>query len=75
MVADDVFASEIEKIKNEKEVSYIDAVLLWCEEHQCEVESVAHTIKADPVLKEKLLWEAANAHLLKVSTPTGNTLL
>lgn len=59
------FVREIERIKNSKNTSYIDAVVLFCEKHNYEVDSVALLIKKDPVLKSKIKDEAETSNLLK----------
>ena len=73
-MTDEVFAYAIENIKNSKGISYIDAVLLWCEDNDYEVETAANLVKSDPVLKLKIAYEAESAHLLKSQANTGNTL-
>ena len=59
------FVREIEKIKSSKNINYIDAVVLFCEKHEYEIESVALLIKKDPVLRSKIKDEAELANLLK----------
>ena len=63
----EAFASEIEKICVSKNVPYIDAIVLWCEKHNYEIESAALLIKKDPVLKAKIKVEAENLNALKQS--------
>lgn len=59
------FANEIEELCYMKDIPYMDGVLLWCEKHSYEVESVALLIKKDPVLRAKIKLEAESANLLK----------
>ena len=61
------FAEEIEKLKKTKDINYIDAVVLFCENHGYEIESVAMLIKKDPVLNSKIRNEAELSNLLKNS--------
>lgn len=68
----DLFVKEIEKIKNTKNLTYIDSVVLFCERHGYEIESVALLIKKDPVLRAKIKDEAEHSNLLK--TKGGNRL-
>ena len=50
----ELFVKEIEKLKISKNMNYIDAVVLFCERHGYEIESVALLIKKDPVLSAKI---------------------
>jgi C4-type Zn-finger protein len=61
------FAEEIEKLKKVKGINYIDAVILFCENHGYEVESIAMLVKKDPVLISKIKNEAELSNLLKNS--------
>ncbi len=61
------FAEEIEKLKKTKSINYIDAVILFCENHGYEIESIAMIIKKDPVLISKIKNEAELSNLLKNS--------
>ena len=61
----EAFAHEIEEICWMKDVNYMDAVILWCEQNNYEVESVALLIKKDPVLRDKIRYEAELVNLLK----------
>lgn len=68
----EAFAQEIETLKNDKGIEYIEAVCLWCEKNNYELESVALLIRRDPVLKSKIKLEAETANMLK--TKKGSTL-
>lgn len=61
----ELFVKEIEKLKISKNMNYIDAVVLFCERHGYEIESVALLIKKDPVLSAKIRNEAEISNLLK----------
>lgn len=61
------FAEEIENLKKTKGIDYIDAVVLFCEKHGYEIESIALLIKKDPVLISKIKNEAELSNLLKNS--------
>jgi len=61
------FTTEIDKMCYEKNIEYIDAVVLWCERNKIEVEYVASFIKKDPVFKSKIQVEAENLNILKKS--------
>ena len=60
-----VFIEEIEKLCSTKNIEYIDAVVMWCEKNNLEVETAAHWIRKDPVMKSKIQSEAENMNILK----------
>jgi Phage late-transcription coactivator len=60
-----IFAHEIENIVWNYDVSYIEAVTKWCEEHNTEIEYIATFIKKDPVLCGKIQEEAENLRYIK----------
>lgn len=66
------FAIEIEDLVWDKDITYMESVILWCEKHSYELESVALLIKSDPVLQSKIREEAESANLLK--TKRGSCL-
>lgn len=58
------FAEEIEKlVKESRDLSYIDAIVLFCENNSIEVDSVSKLISKP--LKEKIKCEAIELNLLK----------
>jgi len=61
------FSYKIEQIVYEKNVSYIDAIILYCEETGFEVELAAKLISES--LKSKVKMEAEDLHFL----PKSNT--
>lgn len=61
------FSYKIEQIVYEKDVSYIDAIILYCEETGFEVELAAKLISES--LKSKVKMEAEDLHFL----PKSNT--
>ena len=57
------FYSEVEKIKRQKrDMSYMDAVVFYCEENDIEIETVGKFISK--VLKEKIESEARDLNFL-----------
>ena len=56
---------QIEEIVASKHLSYLDAILLWKETNDVELEEIASLIKKDPELKLKLQTESEKVHLLK----------
>ena len=61
------FIQEIENLCKSKNIEYIDAVVLWCERNNLEVETVAIWIKKDQTMKSKIQAEAENLRILKKS--------
>ena len=68
----EAFANEIENLVWDKDISYTESILLWCEQNNYEVEAVALLIKKDPVLRSKIRVEAETVNLLKIKK--GNRL-
>jgi predicted metallopeptidase len=60
----------IEEIVSKHNISYIDAVVLYCEKNNIEIESLAKLIKSNTMLKAKLQLEAESLNFL----PKSNTL-
>lgn len=61
------FVDDIEALCKTKNMDYIDAVVMWCENNKVEVEYMANLIKKDPVMKSKIQVEAENLNVLKRS--------
>ena len=51
-------------VKDKKPITYMDAILWYCENNQIEVESVGRLISK--ALKEKIQVEASKANLIKI---------
>jgi len=51
-------------VRDKKPITYMDAILWYCEENQLEVESVGRLISK--ALKEKIQVEASKANLIKI---------
>ena len=62
------FSCEIERIVYDKDVSYMDAILIYCENTGFEVELAAKLISE--TLKSKIKMEAEDLHFL----PKSNTI-
>ena len=60
------FALLIENIVKDKKVSYMDAVILYCEENGIDPSSVKPLINKH--LKEKIAYEAQSLNMLKDKT-------
>lgn len=59
------FTTEVELITQEKRVNYIDAIVIWCEANNVEVEYVADIIKKDAVMHSKIKADAESLNILK----------
>jgi len=59
----DKFSQKIETIVKECSVSYIDAIIQFCEENGVEIETIPKLISKP--LKEKLKFEATQLNFLK----------
>ena len=57
------FAQEIERIVATDNMSYIDAIVYYCEKNAIDLESVPKLVSKP--LKEKLKWEATELNFLK----------
>ena len=51
-------------VKDKRPITYMDAIIWYCEQNQIEVESVGRLISK--ALKEKIQVEASKAKLIKV---------
>lgn len=59
------FYKEIDKMVKEKNIEYFEAVLLYCEKNDIEVETIASVVKQNSALKSKIQIEAENLKMLK----------
>lgn len=59
------FIEEIEFICKNSKVEYIDAIVMWCEKNNIEVETAAAWIKKDNSMKSKVQAEAEDLNILK----------
>ena len=60
------FVEDIEKLCKTKNIEYIDAVVMYCEQTGFELETAAKLISG--VLKSKIKLEAEELHFLKKAT-------
>ena len=65
ILVSNTFIQDIEELCSQKNIPYIDAVIMWCESNNVEVEYIAGMIKKDPVMKSKIQVEAENLNILK----------
>ena len=55
----------IERLALDYGISYIDAVVHYCEHHDIEIEFIGEIINQNPSLKSKIELEASELHFLK----------
>ena len=65
-ISKEKFAEEIESIVLNKNLNYIDAIVLYCEDNGIEIESVGKLISKP--LKDKLKFLATELNYLKKTT-------
>jgi hypothetical protein len=59
------FPSEIEILVRDKNIEYMEAVILWCELNGLEVEFAGELIRRNAVLKSKIQLEAETLNFMK----------
>jgi hypothetical protein len=59
------FNAEVRKLKSERNMDYIDAVIYWCELKGVEVELAADLITGDASMLSNIQEEAENLNYLK----------
>jgi hypothetical protein len=59
---------EIEYIAKTRKIQYIDAVILWCEFNNHEIEFAGELIKKNVVLRSKIQLEAETLNFMKKSS-------
>jgi hypothetical protein len=59
------FATEIVDLVWQLDIDYIDAVVMWCERNNLEVEIAASFIQNNPMIMSEIRIEAENLNILK----------
>jgi hypothetical protein len=67
LISANQFATDIESMRRNGNLEYIDAIVTWCEKNGVEVEYAASIVKKDPVLRSKLQVEAEDMNIVKKS--------
>ena len=60
------FSAEIEKLVKNEKINYIDAIVLFCEENNIEIDSITKLVSKP--LKEKLKCDAQQLNFMKRTT-------
>lgn len=66
------FINEVEILHETLSLTYMEAIIYWCEARGLDVEAVSHIVKKNRVLKSRLKTEAENLNFLK--RKKGSTL-
>jgi hypothetical protein len=61
----DKFSIIIETMVRDYSISYMDAIVHWCEKNEMEIETAAKLVS--PLIKEKMLVEAQDLNIIKKS--------
>lgn len=56
---------QIDEIVRDKKIDYFEAVMLYCERNNLEVEVAASLIKQNPILKAKIQLAAEDLNMIK----------
>lgn len=64
----DTFSKDIETLVTKSDLSYMEAILHWCEIKNVDSEYVATLVNSDIILKTKLQAEASSLNFLPRST-------
>lgn len=65
LISANQFATDIESMRRNGNLEYVDAIVTWCEKNGVEVEYAASIVKKDPVLRSKLQMEAEDMNIVK----------
>jgi hypothetical protein len=70
----ETFNQDIEKLSKDLRISFLDAVVHYCETNSVEIESVASIIKTNPKMKAKLQEDAEELNFLprRAKLPIGD---
>jgi len=59
------FISDIETLHRDLQLTYMEAVVYWCEARAIDVEAVSHIVKKNRVMKAKIKAEAEDLNYIK----------
>lgn len=59
------FINEIQLIRNNDQIHFMDAVIVYCERNNVEIETIAKFIRKNVILKAKIQEEAEELNYLK----------
>lgn len=65
MIKTMTFVEDIEKLHIDNSIDYIDAIVMWSEMNNVDIEILANYIKKDYMLRSKIQVEAENLNYLK----------
>ena len=64
MMSTDIFYKEIEKLVNAHKLSYMDAIVFYCERNDVEIEAAASMIKGNFRIKSQIQHEGEQLNIL-----------
>jgi len=59
----DKFSIIVETMVRDQHLSYLDAIVHWCEENEMEIETAAKLVS--PLIKEKMMVECQRLNIIK----------
>jgi hypothetical protein len=59
----DKFSLIVEEMVRDLNISYIDAIVHWCEQNEMEIETAAKLVS--PLIKEKMMRECIDLNIIK----------
>ena len=65
MINTSEFLNEIETLHQTLQLSYMEAIVYWCEARNLDVEAVSGIVKTNRVMKAKLRQEAEDLNYMK----------
>jgi hypothetical protein len=69
------FMGEIDKLSLEKRISYLDAVVLYCEQNNIEIETAASLIKGSTKMKARIQDDAEDLNYWMLVLSSGLIIL
>lgn len=65
MINTNEFIAEVETLHTKLDLTYMEAIVYWCESRNLDVEMVSHIVKKNRVLKSKIKSEAEDLNYIK----------
>lgn len=68
------FQAEIEAIVRDTGTDYFDAIMVYVQKNEMEIETAAELIKKSPTIKNKLAAQCSDINLIKQPASSNNKL-
>jgi hypothetical protein len=65
MINTNEFISDVEILHKTLSLSYMEAIVYWCDARNLDVESISHIVKKNRVMKSRLKTEAEDLNYIK----------